>query len=391
MVSSSRFSPQSSRASHCGRGWSRSPGRSNSSRISGVGFARHGPAARRASMPSLSKPRSDERAGLRTPAGPGRRNSAGLLAPSRDEDRIGSRDRALSTSWLTWLKQDHLLAHARVVQADPAGKARLVCDGHLRALRCGQLVVGKLKQRLEGRRIQPCDSIGHERGLPTREVHVLPSACVQTSSGGCIAPNPLLVAAQPMGACGANHGQRPVFRMGHIPFLELIARGDIRRHSGQLSRALRVRSVRPCARRAADRRGRPQPRRARPGLARFERIRASSIESPLVGRDEAGKAFAALAAAARPRPDHHQVPRRARAERPQAPASARSIRAFQRIAAEHRGETTAEVVTAQPLNDDQVAALKAAAARPRRPRRHARRRGRPRHPRRTRRQARQPA
>ena len=35
------------------------------------------------------------------------------------------------------------------------------------------------------------------------------------------------------------------------------------------------------------------------------------------------------------------------------------IRAFRRLAAEHRGETTAEVVTARPLNDDQIAALKA--------------------------------
>ena len=31
---------------------------------------------------------------------------------------------------------------------------------------------------------------------------------------------------------------------------------------------------------------------------------------------------------------------------------------FKRIASEHRGETTAEIVTARPLNDDQVAALK---------------------------------
>ncbi len=35
------------------------------------------------------------------------------------------------------------------------------------------------------------------------------------------------------------------------------------------------------------------------------------------------------------------------------------IRAFRRLAAEHRGETTAEVVTANPLNDDQLSALKA--------------------------------
>ncbi|HEV8406546.1 MAG TPA: ATP synthase F1 subunit delta, partial [Sphingomicrobium sp.] len=34
------------------------------------------------------------------------------------------------------------------------------------------------------------------------------------------------------------------------------------------------------------------------------------------------------------------------------------IRAFRRLASEHRGETTAEVVTAHPLKDDQVTALK---------------------------------
>ncbi len=35
------------------------------------------------------------------------------------------------------------------------------------------------------------------------------------------------------------------------------------------------------------------------------------------------------------------------------------IRTFARLAAEHRGETTAEVTSAFPLNDDQLAALKA--------------------------------
>ena len=34
------------------------------------------------------------------------------------------------------------------------------------------------------------------------------------------------------------------------------------------------------------------------------------------------------------------------------------IRAFRRLAADHRGEETAEVVTARPLNDDQLARLK---------------------------------
>ena len=34
------------------------------------------------------------------------------------------------------------------------------------------------------------------------------------------------------------------------------------------------------------------------------------------------------------------------------------IRAFRRLSAEHRGETVAEVVTARPLNDDQIGQLK---------------------------------
>ena len=39
-------------------------------------------------------------------------------------------------------------------------------------------------------------------------------------------------------------------------------------------------------------------------------------------------------------------------------SSATVIRAFGRLAAEHRGETTAEVLTARPLGDDQVGELK---------------------------------
>ena len=36
----------------------------------------------------------------------------------------------------------------------------------------------------------------------------------------------------------------------------------------------------------------------------------------------------------------------------------RVIRAFRRLSAEHRGETTADVITARPLNDDQIIQLK---------------------------------
>ena len=40
------------------------------------------------------------------------------------------------------------------------------------------------------------------------------------------------------------------------------------------------------------------------------------------------------------------------------PSCRRSIRAFNGLAARHRGETSAEVTSAHPLTDDQVAALK---------------------------------
>ena len=81
------------------------------------------------------------------------------------------------------------------------------------------------------------------------------------------------------------------------------------------------------------------------------------ITSPLVSRDEAGKALAALA------PQLNLDPITANflgvLARNGRKSELRSvIRAFRRLAAEHRGEATAEVVTARPLNDDQLAALK---------------------------------
>jgi F-type H+-transporting ATPase subunit delta len=81
------------------------------------------------------------------------------------------------------------------------------------------------------------------------------------------------------------------------------------------------------------------------------------VTSPLVSREEAGDAFAALAPQLGLDPiTTNFVGVLARNGRKgQLPPV---IRAFRRLAAEHRGETTAEVVTARPLNDDQVNSLK---------------------------------
>lgn len=84
---------------------------------------------------------------------------------------------------------------------------------------------------------------------------------------------------------------------------------------------------------------------------------AELIESPLVSRGEAGKAFAALAPQLGIDPitaNFLGVLARNGRKLELRPV----IRAFRRLAAEHRGEVTADVVTARPLKDDQIAALK---------------------------------
>ena len=82
------------------------------------------------------------------------------------------------------------------------------------------------------------------------------------------------------------------------------------------------------------------------------------VDSPLVSRDEAGKAFAAIAPQLKLDPvtaNFLGVLARNGRKNQLRPV----IRAYRRLAAEHRGETTADVITARPLNDDQLAALKA--------------------------------
>jgi F-type H+-transporting ATPase subunit delta len=82
------------------------------------------------------------------------------------------------------------------------------------------------------------------------------------------------------------------------------------------------------------------------------------VTSPLIDRDEAGEAFAAIARELNLDPVTTNflgvLARNGRKGQLQP-----VIRLFRRLAAEHRGETTAEVISAHPLSDDQVTALKA--------------------------------
>ena len=84
---------------------------------------------------------------------------------------------------------------------------------------------------------------------------------------------------------------------------------------------------------------------------------AELVQSPLIDRAEAGRAFAAVAQQLALDPVTTNflgvLARNGRKNQLQ-----NVIRAFRRLSAEHRGETTAEVVTAHPLKDEQLTALK---------------------------------
>jgi F-type H+-transporting ATPase subunit delta len=81
------------------------------------------------------------------------------------------------------------------------------------------------------------------------------------------------------------------------------------------------------------------------------------VISPLVDRDDAAKAFTAIADKLNLDPITRNflgvLARNGRKSQLQ-----QIVRLFRRLAAEHRGETTAEVVSARPLSDDQIARLR---------------------------------
>lgn len=95
-------------------------------------------------------------------------------------------------------------------------------------------------------------------------------------------------------------------------------------------------------------------RAALDGSADFARL----VASPLVSRADAAKAVAATAATLGLDPTTTKF-LGVLAENRRLPQLSAIIRAFRALAANHRGETTAEVTSAHPLADDQVAALKA--------------------------------
>src|SRR6185503_8439832 len=63
------------------------------------------------------------------------------------------------------VEQQNALADIAIGEAHAAGEARFLVHNHADHPPLGELVVGKPKERLVGRRIQPCDSVGHEEAI----------------------------------------------------------------------------------------------------------------------------------------------------------------------------------------------------------------------------------
>ena len=185
-----------------------------------------------------------------------------------------------------------------------------------------------------------------------------PGDSATTDYPPCIAAHPLLVARQPMGALrGLSHGSRPVFLHGGKFQFWSFSRVET---SGGIRATLAGRYASALFDLAHDERQIDAVGRSLDALGQAlldSSDFAELVDSPLVSRDEAGEAFAALGPQFGLDPITTNflgvVARNGRKNQLTA-----IIRDFRRLAADHRGETTADVITARPLNDDQVAALK---------------------------------
>jgi F-type H+-transporting ATPase subunit delta len=160
-----------------------------------------------------------------------------------------------------------------------------------------------------------------------------------------------------MGACGASRYHAPFFASGQFQFWSF-SRVET---SGGIRASLAGRYASALFDLARDERQIDATGRSLDALAQAlldSKEFAELIASPLVSREDAGKAFAALTATLGLDPlTTNFLGVLARNGRKHELGAI--IRAFKRLAADHRGEITAEVTTARPLKDDQVAALKA--------------------------------
>jgi F-type H+-transporting ATPase subunit delta len=186
---------------------------------------------------------------------------------------------------------------------------------------------------------------------------LLPQACGQTKCPPCIAAKRLLVAAQLVGACGFL----PVFtpRFSHQATHRFWSYSRVET-SGGIRASLAGRYASALFDLARDQKQIDSVGRSLEALNQAlvdSKDFAELVDSPLLSREEAAKAFAAIAPQLSLDPittNFLGVLARNGRKNQLRPV----VRAFRRLSAEHRGEATAEILTARPLNDDQLAALK---------------------------------
>jgi F-type H+-transporting ATPase subunit delta len=159
-----------------------------------------------------------------------------------------------------------------------------------------------------------------------------------------------------MGACGATRISAPFFHGAHFQFWSF-SRVET---SGGIRASLAGRYASALFDLARDQRQIDAVGRSLDALGQAlldSKDFAELVDSPLVSRDQAGRSFASLAPGLGLDPiTTNFLGVLARNGRKNALRPV--IRAFRRLAADHRGETTADVITARPLKDDQIAALK---------------------------------
>src|SRR4051794_13957444 len=159
-----------------------------------------------------------------------------------------------------------------------------------------------------------------------------------------------------MGACGATRDSAPFFHGAHFQFWSF-SRVET---SGGIRASLAGRYASALFDLARDERQIDSVGRSLDALSQAlldSKDFAGLIASPVVDRDQAGATFAALA----PGLGLDSITSNflgVLARNGRKGQLRQIIRLFRRIAADHRGEVSADVITARPLKDDQITALK---------------------------------
>lgn len=198
----------------------------------------------------------------------------------------------------------------------------------------------------------------HESTIVARARSCFPQIAVKANivrPSSCIAADPLLRARQPMRGARffiavphSMHGTFLVWSFGRVENSGGIQASLAGRYASALFDLAREQRQIDAVSSSLD-----SLRQALDESADFRLL----VASPLIDRDDAGKAFAAIAGALKLDPVSTNF-LGVLAGNGRKSELGPVIRAFRQLAAAHRGETTAEVTSARPLGDGQIDALR---------------------------------